>query len=47
VPPIRESGQNKAMFKGINRGSIAGINLSRPSLNSLPKGKMGLQKAKN
>jgi dihydroorotase-like cyclic amidohydrolase len=28
VPPIRESGQNKAMFKGINRGSVAGINLS-------------------
>ncbi|MDD3794174.1 MAG: hypothetical protein PHI37_05140 [Candidatus Gracilibacteria bacterium] len=25
VPPVRESGQNKAMFKGINRGSIAGI----------------------
>jgi dihydroorotase-like cyclic amidohydrolase len=25
VPPIREAGQNKAMFKGINRWSIAGI----------------------
>ncbi|MDD2907896.1 MAG: hypothetical protein PHH98_04615 [Candidatus Gracilibacteria bacterium] len=25
IPPVRESGQNKAMFKGINRGSIAGI----------------------
>lgn len=25
VPPIRESWQNKAMFKGINRGSIASI----------------------
>jgi hypothetical protein len=27
VPPVRESGQNKAMFKGINRWSIAGINV--------------------
>lgn len=25
VPPVRESGQNKAMFKWINRGSIASI----------------------
>ncbi|MBF0913608.1 hypothetical protein HXK64_01410 [Candidatus Gracilibacteria bacterium] len=25
IPPIRESGQNKAMFKGINRGSISSI----------------------
>lgn len=25
IPPVRESGQNKAMFKGINRGSIASI----------------------
>jgi dihydroorotase-like cyclic amidohydrolase len=24
-PPVRESGQTKAMFKGINRGVIAGI----------------------
>lgn len=27
VPPIRESWQNKAMFKWINKGSIAGINI--------------------
>jgi dihydroorotase-like cyclic amidohydrolase len=33
VPPIRESGQNKAMFKGINRGSIAGINLEQKEEN--------------
>lgn len=26
-PPIRESGQNKALFKGITRGVIAGIEL--------------------
>jgi hypothetical protein len=26
-PPIRESGQNKAIFKGITRGVIAGIEL--------------------
>lgn len=26
-PPIRESGQNKAIFKGITRGMIAGIEL--------------------
>lgn len=25
IPPVRESGQNKAMFKGINKGSIASI----------------------
>lgn len=25
IPPVRESGQNKAMFKGINRWSIASI----------------------
>nr|MDD3720598.1 hypothetical protein [Candidatus Gracilibacteria bacterium] len=25
IPPIREAGQVKAMFKGVNRGSIAGI----------------------
>lgn len=25
IPPVRESGQNKAMFKGINRGIIASI----------------------
>lgn len=25
IPPVRESGQVKAMFKGINRGVIAGI----------------------
>lgn len=24
-PPVRESGQNKALFKGITRGVIAGI----------------------
>ena len=27
VPPVRESGQNKAMFKWINRWSIASINI--------------------
>lgn len=26
-PPIRESGQNKALFKGITRGVIAGIDI--------------------
>jgi dihydroorotase-like cyclic amidohydrolase len=29
VPPIRESGQNKAMFKGINKWSIAGIQIPK------------------
>ncbi|MDQ7009062.1 MAG: hypothetical protein Q9M94_02120 [Candidatus Gracilibacteria bacterium] len=29
-PPIRESGQVKAMFKGINRGSISGIKINSP-----------------
>ncbi len=28
-PPIRESGQNKALFKGITRGVIAGIDLGK------------------
>jgi len=28
-PPIRESGQNKALFKGITRGVIAGIDFSQ------------------
>lgn len=28
IPPVRESGQNKAMFKWINRWSIAGIFIS-------------------
>ncbi|MDD5213271.1 MAG: hypothetical protein PHG82_02510 [Candidatus Gracilibacteria bacterium] len=27
IPPIREAGEVKAMFKGINRGSIAGLYL--------------------
>ena len=27
-PPIREAGQNKALFKGITRGSLAGIDFS-------------------
>jgi hypothetical protein len=37
IPPIRESGQNKAMFKWINRGSIAGINLSWKVYSCLPE----------
>ncbi|MCD5380452.1 hypothetical protein LR004_00860 [Candidatus Gracilibacteria bacterium] len=36
-PPVRESGQVKAMFKGINRGVTAGLYLS-PLLTS-PKGR--------
>ena len=36
-PPVRESGQVKAMFKGINRGVTAGLYISRLS-NFPPKG---------
>jgi hypothetical protein len=31
-PPIRESGQNKALFKGITRGIIAGIDFSQKNV---------------
>ncbi|MCH8519004.1 hypothetical protein LAT59_04560 [Candidatus Gracilibacteria bacterium] len=34
TPPIRESGQNKALFKGITRGVIAGIEISPDSRGS-------------
>jgi dihydroorotase-like cyclic amidohydrolase len=41
VPPVRESGQNKAMFKWINRGSIAGIVIQKTPLNlSLIRGEI-------
>ena len=33
-PPVRESGQNKALFKGITRGVIAGIDISDTVWNS-------------
>lgn len=33
-PPVRESGQNKALFKGITRGVIAGIDISDAVWNS-------------
>ena len=33
-PPVRESGQNKALFKGITRWVIAGIDVSEVSWNS-------------
>ena len=33
-PPVRESGQNKALFKGITRWVIAGIDISEVSWNS-------------
>ncbi len=33
-PPIRESGQNKALFKGVTRGVIAGIDISPDSWES-------------
>lgn len=33
-PPIRESGENKALFKGITRGVIAGIEISQDFWNT-------------
>lgn len=35
-PPIRESGQNKALFKGITRGVIVGIDMSYSQLTPDP-----------
>lgn len=38
-PPVRESGQNKALFKGITRGVIAGIDVGVPFVDTQNIGK--------